>query len=125
MGAKVFDLEERTARFGENVIGLCKSLEKNEVNRELARQLLKAGTSVGANYNEADGSISKRDFRHKISISRKESKEAGYWLRMLSKANPGRALECGSLRQEAKELTLIFSAILNKPKRIDEESDES
>ncbi|MBI2620275.1 MAG: four helix bundle protein [Ignavibacteriales bacterium] len=117
MGAKVFDLEERTAQFGENIIEFCKSLEKNEINKELVCQLLKAGTSVGANYNEADGSITKRDFKHKISISRKESKESAFWLRMIAKANPERAAECAILRQEAKELTLIFSAILNKPKR--------
>lgn len=49
MGPKVYDLEERTARFGESIIQFCKTLEKNEINRELARQLLKAGTSVGAN----------------------------------------------------------------------------
>ena len=114
MGAKVFDLEERTAQFGENIIEFCKSLEKNDINRELVRQLLKAGTSVGANYNEADGAMTRRDFKHKISISRKESKESAYWLRMISKANPGRTSECESFRQEARELTLIFSAILNK-----------
>ena len=114
MGAKVYDLEERTARFGESIIQFCKTLDKNEINRELVRQLLKAGTSVGANYNEADGSLTKRDFKHKISISRKESKESAYWLRMISKANPDRSSECDEYRQEARELTLIFSSILNK-----------
>lgn len=114
MGAKVFDLEERTAQFGENIIEFCKRLEKDDINRELVRQLVRAGTSVGANYNEADGAITKRDFRHKISISRKESKESAYWLRMISKANPDRSFECDVYRQEARELTLIFSSILNK-----------
>ncbi|MBI2620420.1 MAG: four helix bundle protein [Ignavibacteriales bacterium] len=123
MGAKVFDIEERTAQFGASIVQFCKSLEKNDINRELARQLVKAGTSVGANYNEADGAITKRDFRHKIAISRKESKESAYWLRMLSKANPDRVSDCDLLRQEARELTLIFSAILNKQKSVREDTD--
>lgn len=114
MGEKIFDLEERTARFGERIIELCRTLERNEVNRELMKQLLRSGTSVGANYNEADGALTKKDFRHKISISRKEAKESGYWLRMISKANVQKAAECESLREEARELVLIFSAILNK-----------
>jgi len=114
MGAKVFDLEERTAQFGEDIIEFCRTLQKNEINRELTPQLLKAGTSVGANYNEADGSITKRDFRHKISICRKEAKESAFWLRMIAKANPIRADDALPLRNEARELTLIFSAILKK-----------
>ncbi len=109
---KVFDLEERTGRFGEAVIEFIKSLEKNEINRPLTGQLVEAGTSVGANYMEADGAESKKDFRHKIGICKKEAKETQHWLRMIQKANPHKAVECRKLWQEAHELTLIFSSIL-------------
>ena len=89
-----YDLEERTARFGE-----------------LAIQLVKATTSVGANYCEADDGVSKKDFRHKIGICRKEARESKHFLRMLAAACPARLDDLGSLWQEAKELHLIFSRI--------------
>jgi four helix bundle protein len=107
-----FDLGERTAKFGEEIIEFAKTLERNEINRPLIGQLVSAGTSVGANYMEADGAESKRDFRHKIGICKKESKETKHWLRMIDKANPRRNEECRKLAQEAQELTLIFSSIL-------------
>jgi len=68
---------------------------------------------------EADGAESKKDFQHKISICKKESKETKHWLRMLVKANPSRRDECQELLREAQELTLIFSSIvLSKKKRL-------
>jgi four helix bundle protein len=114
---KVFDLEERTGRFGEIIIEFVKTLERNEINRPLIGQLVEAGTSIGANYMEADGAESKKDFRHKIAISKKEAKETKHWLRMIRKANPHKAVECHKLWQEAHELTLIFSSILLPKKR--------
>jgi hypothetical protein len=107
-----FDLGERTAKFGEEIIEFANTLERNEINRPLIGQLVSAGTSVGANYMEADGAESKKDFRHKIGICRKESKETKHWLRMIDKANPSKNVECRKLAQEAQELTLIFSSIL-------------
>jgi four helix bundle protein len=107
-----YDLEERTARFGEAVIELARSLVQNPINNPLVSQVVRAATSVGANYMEADGAESKKDFRHKISICKKEAKEAKHWLRMIAKANPGRQAECQQLSNEAHELTLIFSSIL-------------
>jgi epoxyqueuosine reductase len=109
---KIYDLEERTGRFGEMIIEFAKTLERNEINRPLISQLVEAGTSVGANYMEADGAESKKDFRHKIAICKKEAKETQHWLRMVQKANPHKAVECHKLWQEAHELTLIFSSIL-------------
>ncbi|MBA7613454.1 hypothetical protein ES703_20703 [subsurface metagenome] len=106
-----YDLEERTAKFGEKIIEFAKSLPRDPINDRLVGQLVDSGTSVGANYMEADGAESKKDFRHKIGICRKESKETKHWLRMIAKANPMRADECRELRQEAQELTLIFSSI--------------
>jgi len=106
-----YDLEERTARFGERIIEFAKSLPRNPINDRLIGQLVDSGTSIGANYMEADGAESKKDFRHKIGICRKESKETKHWLRMIAKANPTRLDECRELWQEAQEFTLIFSAI--------------
>jgi len=106
-----YDLEERTANIGEKIIEFVKTLERNEINHSLIGQLVRAGTSIGANYMEADGAESKKDFHHKIAICKKESKEAKHWLRMIRKANPSKAVECNKLWQEAHELTLIFSSI--------------
>ena len=109
---KKYDLGERTAQFGEAIIELVKTFPQNPINSPLISQLVRAGTSVGANYMEADGAQSKRDFQHKISICKKESKETKHWLRMIAKANPNRRDECQKLSQEAQELSLIFSSIL-------------
>jgi len=111
-GKKKYDLGERTAQFGEAVIEFVRSLHQTPINLPLISQLVEAGTSVGANYMEADGAESRKDFQHKISICKKESKETEHWLRMISVANPARRDECQRLSKEAHELTLIFSSIL-------------
>lgn len=108
---KPFDLEERTARFGERVIIFAKSLPIDVVNSVLIGQLVRAATSVGANYCEADDAESKKDFRHKIGLCRKESRESKHWLRMIAAAEPPRRDEIRTLWQEAKELNLIFGSI--------------
>ena len=107
-----YDLEERTALFGEAVIELAGALPRDPVNGPLISQVVRAATSIGANYMEADGAESKKDFRYKIAVCRKESKETRHWLRMLAHANPGRRDECQKLSTEARELSLIFSSIL-------------
>jgi four helix bundle protein len=109
---KTFDLEERTARFGEAVIDFVKLLPKNQVNSVLISQITRSGTSIGANYMEADAAKSKKDFRHKIALCKKEAKETKHWLRMIAKANSDKRDECKKLFKEAQELTLIFSSIL-------------
>jgi four helix bundle protein len=109
---KTFDLEERTARFGEAVIDFVKLLPKNQVNSVLISQITRSGTSIGANYMEADAAESKKDFRHKIALCKKEAKETKHWLRMIAKANSDKRDECKKLFKEAQELTLIFSSIL-------------
>jgi four helix bundle protein len=114
---KIYDLTERTAKFGEEIIEFAKSLERNEVNRPLISQIVRSGTSIGANYMEADGAESKKDFQHKIAICKKEAKETKHWLRMLARANRDKSDDCRRLWQEAKELTLIFSAILLSSKK--------
>jgi four helix bundle protein len=87
---KKHDLEERTARFGEPIIELVKTVCQNTINSPLISRIIRAATSVGANYMEADGAESKKDFRHKISSCKKEAKETKHWLRMIAKANPSR-----------------------------------
>src|SRR5215218_2558004 len=83
-----FDLEERTARFGEEVIAFAKRVSLNEVTRPLIGQLVRAAASIGANYVEADDSDSKKDFRFKIGLCRREAKESKHWLRMIVAAEP-------------------------------------
>jgi four helix bundle protein len=112
--SKVYDLEERTALFGENIIEFVKTLEGNLINNRLMSQLIDSSTSIGANYMEADAAESKRDFIHKIGICKKESKETKHWLRLIAKANPNETNACRSLWQEAQELTLIFSSIIKR-----------
>jgi len=83
---KRYDLEERTAQFGEAIIEFVKTLPLDPVNSPLISQVVRAGTSVGANYMEADGTESNKDFRHRISICKKEAKETKHWLRMIAKS---------------------------------------
>jgi len=120
MGEKkngVFDLEERTGKFGEDIIDFAKTLPETIINKPLINQLVRSGTSLGANYMEANGAESKKDFVHKISICKKEAKETMHWLRMLAKANPARKEDCGKLYQEVHELTKIFVKILSSCKK--------
>jgi four helix bundle protein len=111
-----YDLEERTAVFGENVIGFTRGIKLDEVNKPLIRQIVRSSTSIGANYMEADGGVSKKDFRNKIGTCKKEAKETKHWLRMISKSNPEKTDECRVLWKEAHELVLIFSKIFNNSK---------
>lgn len=110
----VFDLSERTAIFGENIIKLCNSLPRTVVTTPLIYQLVKCGTSVGANYAEADNAESDKDFRHKIGICKKEAKESKFFLRMMKTATPEMIERIEVLHQEANELNLIFNSIFNK-----------
>ena len=111
-----YDLEERTAKFGENIIEFCKSLKENTVNIPIIKQLVRSGTSVGANYCEANGASSKQDFKNKIHIYKKEIQETKFWIRMTVKGNPEIKEEAKELWQEAQELTLIFSRIISSLK---------
>jgi four helix bundle protein len=112
---KIYDLEERTAVYAERVRNLCLKLPKNMANAEYIPQLIRAGSSPGANYIEANESIGDKDFKMKIKTCRRESKESAYWLRLvISDGSTEQENERSSLRQEAKEFILIFTAILKK-----------
>ena len=108
-----YDLEERTARFGENIIDFIKTIEGNEINRPLSSQIIRSATSVGANYMEANQAASRKDFKNKIKICQKESNETKHWLRMIARANPVKKDSCEKLWSEAHQLTLIFAKISN------------
>ena len=116
---KIYDLEERTAKFGENVINFCKKIPKNVITFPLVDQLIRAGASVGANYCEADCAESKKDFEHKIGICKKEAKESRHWLRMVSTASPELRSEVQELWREANELQLIFITIVRNSRKKD------
>jgi four helix bundle protein len=106
-----FDLEERTAVFGEEVIRLCRSLKQDSLTKPVIQQLIRSATSVGANYMEANAASSKKDFRNKIYICKKEAQETKHWLRMLAQCAPGSKEGIRKLWQECHELTLIFHKI--------------
>src|SRR5688500_4779220 len=106
-----YDLEERTARFGEAVIGFAKKVPLNDVTRPLVSQLVRAATSIGANYAEADDCDSKKDFRFKIGLCRREARETKHWVRMVVASEQQLRDEARTIWQEAKELNLIFGAI--------------
>lgn len=111
---KKYDLEERTAKFGERIIQFANKIPKNVVTLPIISQLVRAGTSIGSNYCEADGAESRKDFKHKMGIAKKESKETKYWLRMVRTVAPELKDESRELWQEAQEFTLIFSSIILK-----------
>lgn len=113
--SKEYDLEERTLAFAKRVRVFLKKLPKTMANVEDGRQLIKSSGSVGANYIEANESLSKKDLRLRIKICRKEAKESRYWLKLIE---PGDQAELEDERQilqkEATELMNIFGAILKK-----------
>ena len=111
-----YDLEQRTLDFAKKIINLCKKLPKNSVNIPLSNQLVRAGTSPGANYREANETETKKDFSYKIRICRRESKESTYWLRLILHANPKIQNEIDPIIQESIELRKIFGSISKKSK---------
>ena len=109
-----FELEERTAQFGEAIVRFAKKIPRDPANDRLIGQLVGCGTSVGANYCEADERVSKKDFRNTIGRCVKEAKETKYFLRLIAAAEPRLAAEARELFREAKELHLIFASIYRK-----------
>jgi four helix bundle protein len=108
---RVYDLEERTARFGEAVIDFAKTIPQDAVTNRLISQLVGAATSVGANYVEADDAVSKKEFLKSIGTCRKEARETKHFLRMIVRVVPELKPKARTLWLEAKELHLIFSKI--------------
>jgi four helix bundle protein len=114
---QVYDLEERTFQFAKAVRLFVKTLPKTVGNTEDSKQLVRASGSVGGNYREANESLSKKDFKLRIKICRKEAKESAYWLRLIHETNGlKKGDDAQGLIQEANELKKIFSSILEKSK---------
>ena len=108
---RVYDLEERTARFGEALIDFAKTIPQSPVTSRIIAQLVGAGTSIGANYVEADDAVSKKEFLKSIGTCKKETRETKHFLRMAVRAVPTLKPEARKLWMEARELHLIFSKI--------------
>ena len=108
---RVYDLEQRTARFGEAVIDLAKTIPQGPLTSRIVSQLVGAATSVGANYVEADDAVSKREFLKCIGTCKKEARETNHFLRIKVRAVPELRPQARAVWMEAKELHLIFSRI--------------
>jgi four helix bundle protein len=113
---RIYDLEERTARFGEKLILFAKKIPRAPVNIRLITQLVGAGTSIGANYCEADDGVSRPDFKNRIGTCRKESRETKFFLRMVATAEPDLKAEAKELWLEADSFHKIFSRIWRSTK---------
>jgi four helix bundle protein len=111
---KNFDLEERTTEFAKRVIRMCKTLKYNSMNSRLIGQIVGSSGSIGANYREANDSLGKKDFIHRLKISRKETKETLHWLELIEEANPEIKTRMQNLKQEAGEIKNILSSIITK-----------
>ena len=112
-----YDLEERTLKFSETIVDFSRKIPRNSITNPLISQIVRAGTSIGANYCEADEASSKKDFVNKISIAKKETKETKYWLRVIIHTVPELKEQARPLWQEAQELNLILAAIIRSAKK--------
>ena len=112
---KIYDIRDRTFLFGKRILEIGDLLPKNNVGDILKVQLLRSGTSIGANVEESDGSLTKRDFTNKLVLARKEAKETHYWLRLIADKFVDEKRIFGDI-QEAQEIINILSAIINKTK---------
>ena len=97
-----FDLEERTTEFAKKVVNLCKKIRTNPVNIRIIPQVIAQAGSIGANYREANDSLGKKDFIHRLKIARKEAKETIHWLEMLYECEKNEGIKL--LMGEATEL---------------------
>ncbi len=111
---KEYDLIKRTTKFSEDLVVFCKSVKQDRINQSMIAQLIRSGTSIGANYMEANQAASKKDFYNKIRISQKEANETKYWCRMIAKAIPEKREKIKELWKEAHELTLILAKNIKK-----------
>ncbi len=112
--SKQYDLEERTLKFAKEVIRFVKRLPRSIADAEIAKQLIRSAASIGANYIEANESLSTKDFLMRIKISHKESKESIYWLKLVETKDQEKSRE--ALIGEATELMKIFGSIAEKTK---------
>ena len=113
---KKYDLEERTTRFSANIIQFCKIIKQDVISKPIISQLVRSATSIGANYMEANGASSKKDFKNKIHTCKKESQETMYWIKIVVEYDPSKKDSARILYKEAQELTFIFGKIISSMK---------
>lgn len=111
-----YPLEDRLLEYGKRIIRMCQALPKNIINFKLIDQVMRSGTSIGANYCEANETATTKDFKFKIRISLKETKETIYWLNLIMEANPNFIERIKPLLSETHEFVKIFASILEKYK---------
>jgi four helix bundle protein len=116
-GGRPYDIRKRTFQFGVRIVKLVGRFPRTIAATEIGRQLIKAGTSVGSNMHEADEGVSKKDFINHVRIARKEARESGYWLSMVSEAEIIKDPEVDALSREAEELLRILTKIINRSTR--------
>src|SRR3989339_625076 len=109
-----YNLVERVEKLGKSIISFAKQVPRNTITLPLISQFIRAGTSIGANYCEADDAESRNDYVHKVGIAKKEARETMYWTKMLVEAEPKLKNEALVIYQEAKEINLIMNAIIKK-----------
>ncbi|MEF3692351.1 MAG: four helix bundle protein [Candidatus Moraniibacteriota bacterium] len=109
-----FDLEDRTLEFAKRIIRMCKVLPSNTVNFKLIDQIIRSAGSIGANYREANDSLSKKDFLMRIKIARREAKETEFWLNLIIEANKDLEYKISGLLTESMEIKKILSSIIIK-----------
>ena len=110
-------VQEKSFRFAVQIVGYIRRQQKDHVNVVLSRQLLRSGTSIGANVEEALGGQSSKDFISKLAIAAKEAREAGYWLRLIRETQPNNHPELASLLAECGELVKILNSIILTTRR--------
>ncbi len=117
MEGKIYDLEERTLEYAKRILRMTKALPTNDANRYYSDQCIRSGSSVGANYREANDALGKKDFLHRLRISRKEGKESIYWIELIIEHNPELKKRIEPLHQEGIELRNILSTIINNAQK--------
>jgi four helix bundle protein len=118
------ELERRTRQFAVEVIAFVNGFGSSAAGRVIGNQLLKSGTSIGANYREANRAVSRKDFVHKITIAEKEASETAYWLEICAETSLGKGDVCRKLSTEAGELLAIFTSIGRSVRVNDRKSDQ-
>lgn len=113
MEGRIYDLEDRTLAYAKRISKMTKALPKDDQNRYFADQCLRSSSSLGANYREANDALGKKDFLHRLRISRKEAKESIYWIELIMEHNEPMKDRISPLKQEAIEIRNILSAIIN------------
>jgi len=122
---KPYDLESRTLEFSRRIIRMCRALPYNVVNKRLIDQIVRSGTSIGANYREANETETDKDFLFRARICRKEAKETIYWFQLIIEANPDFTKRIDPLFQENFELLKIVATIIKNYKKNNKDKEGS